>query len=207
MAKSYFFKDEIEIHIRDHSKFYLFSGVVSVLGIIVGIFISLSNLNYLSILKSSDKILFDYITGSVDYISIFYTRLKDSFIFIIVLFLFNLSVYSSFLGYIFIGYQMSLIVLSCKAVVSLFGFSGVLNALLIIIPINLLLGFNMVVYNSVLSRRVFYAHKYKVKFKDSFCEDGTWKYCLMSIIFALIICILSSFILPLLFKSLIVVVY
>lgn len=207
MANNLFIKERINYHFRRNATLYTFTILALVVGIVLGLYLTFTDFNYTSLLTSSDKTMFDYITGTASYVDIFYSRLLSILGCLFIIFIFNLSVYTSFLGYIFIGYQTTLFVLSCSAIISLYGFTGLLNVLLFILPINVANIFVMVISNVLSTRRAVDQKEYRLNFFESFKEDKYIYAFLICLLFALVICLIHSFVLPLIIKSFVVINY
>ena len=201
MSKVFFIKDELNAHFVNHSKQYYISIFVTILAIVIGLILSFSDYSYLSILNAKENMLFDYILGSINKVEIFYEKLKNVFLSLVVVFALNISVYSSFLAYIYVGYQFVLLILSTVSIISLYSFFGVLIVIFLILPINLIYYLILNSYNCILSKRASIANSLKLGFIDSFKENKTYVYIFIVIIMFLILCIIYSFILPLFVKS------
>jgi len=173
----------------------------------LGLYLSFTDYSYTSLLSSGDKNIFDYVTGAASYTSIFYSRLINNFLLILIIFVLNLTIYTSFLSLIFIGYQSCLIVLSCSAIISLYGLSGVINVILLVIPINLLNLIIVVAMNSLCFRRAIIQNKFKLSFFESFKEELIFKHIIICVLISFILCLVYCFIVPLFMKSFVVINY
>ena len=129
MTKIDKFKYNLKIHLKNNLGVYFFLGFLMIVGIVFGFVLAFSDNSYIDLLSSSDKTLFDYINGSAEISSIFFSRLLYSLLFMLIIFLTNISIYTSFISVFLIGYQCLLFVLSCAAVITLYGISGVINCL------------------------------------------------------------------------------
>jgi hypothetical protein len=114
--------------------------------------------------------LFEFVNGTVNISEIFGNKLSSFICPMLFIFLLNLNFYVGIMSYIFVCYQSILFVMSMASIVSLYGFSGILNVLFVMLPINLiyfvLLSFFLV---QCLSRS-YEALKNK-KFTYGFCQD------------------------------------
>ena len=207
MANSFFIKDKITYHFRRNSTLYCFMIISFIVGVVVGLYFIFTDFKYTSLLTSSDKIIFDYITGTASYVDVFYSRFTNIVICLLIIFVFNISSYTSFLGYIFVGYQTSLFVMSCGAIISLYGLSGVLNVVLFVVPVNLINIIIMMISNVLCSRRALSQKEFKLKFFQSFKEDDFLLFYFTCVLCALGVCLINSFVLPLLIKSFVVINY
>ena len=93
------------------------------------------------------------------------------------------------------------------AIVSLNGFSGLFVVIFLIIPINLVVFFILILYNSVLVKRAILSKKYKLKFLNSFQTYGTYFYIILAFIIMFLICFIYGFILPLFVRNLNFIVF
>ena len=95
--------ENIKQHLRDNVKAYILILFSVIIGIIVGIYLGVTGYKYTSLLTTGDKLMFDYITGTASYMSIFYSRISVCIISIIIIFVFNLTYYLSFFNYLYIN--------------------------------------------------------------------------------------------------------
>ncbi len=208
MAKSsYVLGDKIKQHFKDNAYLYCLVIVFATVGIVIGIYLSVTGYRYTSLLSASDKNIFDYINGTASYTSIFYARLIDVFVCLLIILVFNLSIYTSFLSYIFLSYQMALIVLSSSAIISLYGFTGIINVVLFVLPINLANFVIMSIAICISIERARAQKTYKLKFAESFKATDFFKGYFICALLMLIVCVVHSFILPLFIKSFVVINY
>jgi len=207
MSKSFFNKNDITEHFSKCKNLYIITVVTLIISIIIGIVLSFGDFNYLSILNSSDNKIFDLIIGDFKPKEMYYLKLKNILLFFMIIFLLNTNVYSSFLSFVYLGYQFLLFVFTCIGVVNLNGFVGLINVVFLLIPINLIYYFIMVVFNCVLVNRAFVAYKYRYKFLDSFKSENVLRLIIVCFILSIIVCFVYSYIVPLFIKSLVFVVY
>ena len=205
--RSFLIQDRVRWHFKDNKGSYCLVLFVAILGIIIGVYLSVTGYRYTSLLTASDKNMFDYITGTASYTSIFYSRLIDILICSVILVVLNLCIYTSFLSFMFLGYQMALIVLSSSAIISLYGLAGIINVVLFVVPINILNFIVMAVIVCLGVERARLQNTYKLKFFESFKQTSFIKGVLICFLIELVICILHSFILPLFIKSFVVFSY
>ena len=206
-VNSFYIKDKIRDHFKSNSTIYLFLGIVVVCGLLLGLYFSLTGYKYRSLLSGVDKNLFDYITGAASYSSIFYSRLINIILSFVVVFVLTLSIYTSILSLLYLAYQAALIVLSCAAIISLHGLSGVLNVLLLLLPVNIINLVVLSVFCVICVRRAKDQKDYKLKFFESFREQTFLIDAGICMAVAFVLCLIYSFILPLLLKSFVVVNY
>ena len=201
------FKDHFKDHMRDNALRYYLLLFVCVCSIVIGIYLSITGFSYSNLLTGFDKNMYAYISGTAGYTEIFKARLLNMFICVILLFAFNIVWQTAFLNYFYLAYQMTLIVLSSSAVISLYGFTGIINVVLFVIPINLV-NFAILSFLSVSSmERASYARHYQLGFTSSIKETSYLKKFAMSVLLLFAFCLVYSFVLPLIFKSFVVINY
>lgn len=189
---------DLKYYFLKNKKIYLFFLFFFFIGIIVGIVIAFSSDSYLTLLTSKDKVLFDYVNGKASF-SKQSTKILSSFIiFQIIVFLLNLNFYSGLVSFLLISYQGSLFYLSLAALISQYGFSGVLTTLFLIIPINVfLVGIN-ILFSGFCLTRSFEAIKHK-RFSFGF-EKEFWIVILLFFVFEIVFSYVISFLLMLVLK-------
>lgn len=205
--KQYLFKYQIKEHFKENSARYIIIIFSSLIAIVLGIYFAVSGFSYSSLLTSSDKNIFAYVSGTAEYSSIFMTRFWSLFLCVVLIFCFNLVRETAFLNYVYLGYQMCLIVLSSSAIISLYGLTGIINVICFVVPINLI-NFAMLAYMSVISmKRASSARAYKLGFFSSFKENFYLRKFFVSVLILFVFCAVYSFVLPLILKSFVVINY
>ncbi|MBQ7452966.1 MAG: hypothetical protein IJS68_01715 [Clostridia bacterium] len=173
----------------------------------MGIFAILSGTSFSGVLRYSDKNILNYISGSASTVSIFLSKLFESVVCFLLIYIFCLSSATALLSYVFFGYQNFLLAISCSVIIDIYGFPGVLNVAILIIPINLAVIFVMALAISVARIRAMEAKKYNEPLSASFKMSGFYKKYLIVFLLMIVVCLIYSFIMPLLLKSFLLILY
>lgn len=201
------FNFQIKEHFKENSIRYVLIAFSCVIAIAFGLYFSISGFSHSSLLTSADKNVFAYISGTAEYGSIFSSRFWSLFLCVVLIFCFNIVRETAFLNYVYLGYQMCLIVLSSSAIISLYGVSGIVNVICFVVPINLV-NFALLCFVSVISmRRASVQKAYKIGFFSSFKEDAYFKKFIVSVLLLFVFCAIYSFVLPLILKSFVIINY
>lgn len=205
MSSRYFDTYRIKEHFKRNAFYYVLLAIFLLVGLGVGIYISITGYRYTALLSTADKNMFSYITGDAPYTSIFYSRLINVLLCVVIIVVLNLTIYTSFIGYVFMGYQAALMVLSSAAVITMYGLPGILNVVLFILPVNIA---NILIMSMLLvtgTERAKLQSSYKLKFAESFKENNYFMRLLIFVAALFVLCLFHSFILPLLIKSFVVI--
>jgi len=197
---------DIKCYFEKRKKTYLLAFGFIVVGIIVGIFIATSSERYLSLLKSSDKTLFDYINGKISFSKQFFSLFLKFFLPMVVVFVVCLSSYSSFLGFVFLAYNGVLFFLNTYAIIAEFGITGVLSFVFLILPTNLLLFAVLIFFFEVCGSRCKMAKAYRNAFYG-FGEMEFWFKLLLGVIVGFIAAFVLTFVFLIVLKSHIFMIY
>ena len=173
----------------------------------MGITFAINGFSYVSLLGSGDKTLISYINGTAGYTSVFLSRITNLLMCTGLIFVFNLIKQTAFLNYIFLGYQMCLVTLSVAAVMTLYSISGIVNAILFIFPINILNICLLSFFACICMQRAAEVKKYNLKFGEGFSNRRFWIEFSLSLLALFVLCLICSFIFPLLIKSFVIVSY
>lgn len=141
-----YYLDAIKYHFIKNKKIYILFFVSILIGVVVGVFITLSTDWYSGILSSANKILLDYIKGNISFAKESSKLIINILIFQVIIFVLNLNFYSGLASFVLIGYQGALLYLSIFSVIFNYGFLGILISLLMILPINFLVFFCNIIY-------------------------------------------------------------
>lgn len=200
-------KFQIKEHFKENSFRYVLISFSCLIAIVLGVYFAISGISHSSLLTSADKNIFAYISGTAEYGSIFSSRFWSLFLCVVLIFCFNFVRETAFLNYVYLGYQMCLIVLSSSAIISLYGISGIINVICFVVPINLV-NFSLLCFVSVISmRRASVQREYKLGFFSSFKEDAYLRKFIVSVLILFMFCLLNSFVLPLILKSFVIINY
>ena len=178
---------DIEYFFKKNQRVLFFLIVFLVLGLAVGVIITVTSDSYLSLLVSADKNFFDYVNGKVNFSKQTMRLIMSPLILNFIIFILNLNFYSGLFSFLIISYQSSLAFLSITAVISEYGFRGILMSLLMIMPINLINLLISMLVTCICFSRVYLTLKNKQRFYG-LSDRRFWIVililCLVNIVFA-----------------------
>ena len=157
--------------------------VCIVVGIIVGVCIAISGEDAV-VFSSSTVTLQELITGEYSSVSLFFSSFFKLLLPIVIIFLFSLSKFTSFLDFIYLMYQGLLLGISATVVIQENGLTGALNALIFISPVNLI---NLTIINyasALFIKRREYAKKFHKTFLESvsvYIKESVWLIVLVAV--------------------------
>ncbi|MCR5553127.1 MAG: hypothetical protein K6F08_00015 [bacterium] len=199
--------DEFLVFLKKYRLLIVFSFLCLLAGIVLGIFSVDNNSSFLKVLNSSNKILLELIRGDAEPFALFFSKLLESVLLFLLIFVFSLSIYSCFLCFLFIIYQGLTLAIISATIIRAYSFSGILNVIFVICPINILWFCVIVLAITLCVARAYEAKKYNLSFNVSFKYFEFFKKYVICFCFALIVVIVYSFIVPLLLKSFVYIVY
>lgn len=197
---------EIKYFLKKNQKIYISFLIFLLLGIALGIIIASSSDSYLSLLTSSDKLFYDYVNGKVSFSKQFTRMIVSSVILNLIFFIFSLNFYVSMFSYLVMSYQGLLMFLSVTAVISEFGFRGILMTIFLILPVNLILLAESIVFASICLERCYAAHRNKT-FSYGFQDKTFWTSIFWVLLIDIIISIAVTMIIGLLIRSRIFIIF
>ena len=184
---------------------FLISFLFIFIGIIVGVIIEIKTTDTLTIFVSSTASLTEIITGDYSAGTLFFTCFKKVFLAVIILFVFSLTKFTSFLNYIYLAYQGMLVSATATNLVYLNGISGVLNVVLFTVPVNLINLIIIAYASSLFIKRREYQRAYNQSFIGSFSAySGQIVGLIIGILLASTI---YGVIYPILLRSIVVISY
>lgn len=173
----------ISYHFKQKKTFYIWFFISLFIGVILGIVLHFTSNFGGYLLSDSDQQIFDFITKDISAFDFFLSKVFDFIIAFCVVFLCCLSIYSSFLVYVFFAYQGMIFGSICCQIISLYGILGIVNVFILLIPINIILFCFLFFEGAVCMSRASLAKKYNIDFKNSFYYE---RYFFKQIIFDLI---------------------
>ena len=127
------------IDLKNRKWVYVCAICTIVIGIIIGIILcfTVDDLNVM--LSLSEKNFVSYMKGEAELGTIFLEKFRWIIVAYLFIIVFSFTSVTFILGLMYICYQSAIIILTMAALISSFGFTGFLNALLIVLPFNLIL--------------------------------------------------------------------
>lgn len=200
-----FSKHDIKEHIEKNKTIYLVLLFCFFIGLIAGLIIVISKASYFGLLNIKDKNMINIINGNVSLISDFWDCFLSFMFPLILIFLFSLNYYLSFVNFVIFSYQSTLLFLTCMALVESYSFLGFIKMLLLILPVNILYFLIMAFWLAACAEKAKISHKYN-SFSMGF-DYGFKLKVYISLIGVLVLSIVVGFILPLVLKTAIFIIF
>ncbi len=201
-----FNKPDLKHYFKLNSIWYVSFFITVIVGLLVGIIISLSSDSYLKILSSENKVLYNVINGTLTFGEQFWKRLMSGILPLVIIFLLSLNYYSGLLSFVYICYQSSLLSMCSSALISVYGLSGVLNVVLLVLPLNLLYLCVIIFYTTTCLSRSYFAKRYK-QFSYNFNDHCFWIKILAGFFCILVLSLITAGVIPMIIKSTIYVIF
>lgn len=170
------------------------------IGIVVGIIIATSSDSYLSLLTTSDKVFFDYVNGKANFSKQTMKIVLSSLFLEIIFFVLCLNFYSGLLSFLVVGYQSSIMFLTISAVISEYGFRGVMMSLFLALPVNLVVIISNIIFAGLCFSRTCLSFKVK-RFSYGFDNSNFWISILSLAVFNIVFSFLINFIFTIVLRS------
>lgn len=200
-----FSKYDFSEHFEKNKKIYLVLLLCLILGIVFGIFVAVSKTSYLGLLNVKDKNIINIINGVTLSASEFWKNMFSFLMPLILVLLFSLNYYLNIASFVVFIYQSTLLFLTSLALVSTYGFLGLIKVIIIILPINILYFCVFAYFIAVCSKRAGLSQKLKC-FSAGFDNDF-WTKIIASFLSVIAIDLIVYLILPLLLKSAIFIIF
>jgi len=201
------FIESIKISYYRKRSVFILSLIGIVTGIIIGCILSFTIDDLKKFLSLSDKNYFSILKGTASSSSFFTEMVKDVFLASFVCCVCSTLNVILPISLFYLSYQSTILILQIASLVSEFGFIGVINSLFLVLPFNLLLLVCMGLIMSFINS--FTTHNIRNKLNLFSMKND--KYIFVRIIAVLLIqlsiCIIMSYFIPFLLRSLIIVNY
>lgn len=129
---------DVRFHIKQNRKIYFMLFLCLIVGVVFGIAVAASSDEFLNLITSKNKTLYSYINGSADYFKIFWKRFLIFLAPVLLIVALGTFAYVSLFAGLFLSYQTALFVLSCTALIKIYGLTGFLSVLFFVLPVNLI---------------------------------------------------------------------
>lgn len=187
MCKTSNFKYSILAGFKQNKFLFIFSAFIAVLGLITGIFVALKC--GITIATLSDYNLNVYTCENVASFAMFVSRLISCFCILLILSISSLYVLLIPIGFLIIGYRSYLIGFNCALLVCLFGISGAITSIVVILPCQLVLTLTFIIYFVLMINRA----EQKKKFGHTCISFWKLFFVFSAILF--FICLVETFLL------------
>lgn len=190
---------------EEKKKTYFLSLGVFILGIIIGVIIAISSDRIMSLLKTEDKVLFDFINGKVTFSKQIFKLFRKFINPLIIIFLLCLTPATSGLSFVYFGYLGAMFFLNSYALITEFAFSGILSFVLLGLPVNIVLIASQIFFHEMCFSRCRLSKKYK-DFKFGF-NDAFFLKLIILLLAGIIFCVAITLILILVLKNYVFVIF
>ena len=193
-------------HFKQNASLYFGFLSAFIIGIAIGFVITFSTDTYINILVSSNRVLHLFINGTAHIGTIFARQFFSFLLPMLLVFLLNLNVFSGLLSFVIVTYQSALLVLSSSALILVYGSFGVLDSLLLMLPVNIIYLFSLSFFSVICLNRSIGARRYK-NFAYELNSGEFWLKLLLSVGLVFLDTIIASVIYPIFLKNAIYVIF
>lgn len=196
--------NNFKTNINRNARWYFCLVVVIVIGITIGLVLTFKGITEANIYgKSSSPSLFDLVTGNTKPLSLFFSYILNCLLSTIILLFLTLTIYFVPLSILYLIYQGYILGVSTASIILLSGFSGAINAIFFLVPINLLSFAILIIIETAFIDRIKIKNNYRLTLLGSFREIK--KPLIFAFIILVFSAILYSIIYPLVLKTIIFV--
>lgn len=197
---------DIGYFFKKNQKIFIFFMIFFLIGIVAGIIIASSSDSYYSLLTTSDKVFFDYVNGKANFSKQTMKIIISSLFLELIFFVLNLNFYSGLLSFLVVGYQSAIMFLSISAVITEYGFRGVLMSLFLSVPVNLVILTSNIIFAGLCFSRAQLALKTK-RALYGFDNSRYWLSVISLIIFNVVFSCLINVIFSIILRSRIFIIF
>ncbi len=172
----------------------------------MGIIIACTGDGYVHLLTSENKILYSVINGSVNSAALFWKRFLYFLLPLIIMFILSLEYYVMLFSFLLVAYQSALLVMSMSAIISIYGFSGALSAIFLMLPVNILYIALLIIFACICFERSYNAKRCK-SFTYGFNDSLFWIKVAICFVLVIILASIIAIIYPLLLKNAMFIIY
>lgn len=191
-------------NIKNNSKWYAVLSLVAFLGIVIGIYSTVSGGVAANIFSGKNSAsVFDFVSGDTNGFGLFFYYFLRILLACVILIFLSIHIYILPLSFLYICYQGYILGVTASSLVMLSGFAGAINTLFFLLPINLLSLAALFVLETALINRLFDQRKYRQSFFYSYSKIS--HSLLLAFLIIIISGLLYAVVYPLIFKSIIVV--
>lgn len=132
-----FIKYSISDHFFQYKWFYLLFISICLIGIVLGFVVGFNKAENFSLNDLPDTVLVSFINKSISPASMFFSRIFAFLGFFLLIWCLNVKGYLCWISFLIFLYQSFLIGINCALLISLYKFLGVVNVVLVFLPVHL----------------------------------------------------------------------
>lgn len=186
---------------KEHKKITLIFILIALVGFLTGIFAAIKYQNGYSLLDFNDFSLTSYLSGDLGTSNLFYSRLLSTSVVSVIVLVSSFSVYLFPVSLVVLLYRAYLLSLNCTIIILFNGLGGIVCALLIVLPCQLISLFLIIMFCS-------YAFKYAcAKRRYGVCNEfKIWNKFLIFLALLLLVNLIETFLLYIFSSKIILVI-
>lgn len=175
------FKYQIVEGFKDNKKTCFIIFIVCLIGVLTGIFTAINYCNGVGEINFNDFSICQFLNGELGSLDLFFSRFLSYSVVIIIVSVCSFTVYLSPISFFVLTYRGYLLSLNVAIMVILYGISGIMTGLLIVLPCHLLSLIVIGIYICVSNKKALLKKKYGT------CYFKTWdKFLVVLIVLTLI---------------------
>ena len=180
--------DMLEFYNINKSKIFILA-IIILLMLLTGIFTGIKLYNLYKSIDINDYSFVTLITNDIYSLSVFLKRFLSALLVMGLIILFSLNKYIHIFGYFLIAYRAFLLTMNCALIVMVLGIGGVIDGVLIILPCQLL----MLILIGIIF--IISINAFKQKKMYGKVGEGYYKWLIIFLLCAFIICVIESLLL------------
>jgi hypothetical protein len=202
----YYLKQLLKHHIAIHKTYYIIGCICFLLGFVTGIFSAVKYASLVEVGHISDTVLISFLAGEASIFGLFFARIVSYLFLSIIITLICGVFYLIPFSYIILIYKSFIAALTVSFLIVLYGFSGVLLTIFVILPTYILFYFAFIALISICVKRCLVCKKYGAVY----FSDQVYCFPLRSIFNILLImlagCLIEILFLPIISATFIVII-
>jgi|LGOV01.1.fsa_nt_gb hypothetical protein len=151
--KIYYIKQKLIQHLKDYKILYIIGGLVFLLGFVCGVFTAIKYADLVDIRDITDSVLINFLKDETSVFGVFFSRVISYIFICVIIILINAVFWCIPLNYIFLFYKSFILAMNISFLIILFGFSGILISLLVLIPCQVIFNSSLISLISICVRR------------------------------------------------------
>lgn len=187
-----------------NARLYLLLTIIVLFGVVLGIVLTARGVTQVNIFEGEDSAsIFDIVSGNTNPFALFFSYILRILLSMIILLFLTLVVYILPLSIIYIAYQGYILGVTISSLVILAGFSGAINTIFFLLPINLLSFTTLIIIEVAFINRLITKRQFRLNMFESYREISPS--LLFGVVVMFVTAVLYSVVFPIVLKSMIFV--
>lgn len=204
--KLYFIKSVVANHFKEHQTYYILGFVCFLLFFITGVFSAIKYSEVVSLSDIADKTLVGFLLKDVSIFGLIFSRIIGYLFLTLLTVLISGIIFLFPIGYLILIYNSFISALTITFFIILYGFSGVVLSLLVLIPVTICFSIFYIALLATCVKRTFYCKRFGGVYFNNQAPDYLFTFIKLVLVGLFVVCLWQLLMLPIVSNIFVIIV-